>query len=685
MSGRKHVRPDVPPAPAAARARIEPWDLLAVAALTLWFAFIAWVVLLHHPVPLYQVETDLLGEYIPAARELLRGILNPAHYTSKGVGYPLLLAAAVALCGGDAWLAARALNLVAALLAAVLVHRIARQWVGRRIAFAVLLALFVNHAFVQAAVEAGSDLPALALALAAMLCLARTDTGRITPGAERTARDTRLVLAGLLAGATILTRSNYAVLPVAAGVWLLAQRAPARALAAYLLGCAAPLVVWALAMARGADSQPHVSQNALNVAYEFYGNSGRDAFWTNAAPRFHGLLDVVRFAPGRFATHALHNLGTRWIDDTTRLLTLYMGVPALLGLALGLWRGAWRRRTGALLALQFGFAYAALAMVFYLPRFSLFLVPGYLMVAAWLVLRAGQGQVAPGARTAVGIARGLLWLGLLAPVALQTATAQRDLLLAAPVEARFAGELVRMAEHGDAPVMASKPHAAFFAGQPYVPLPAITTWAELFDAAQATHARYLFYSRPETVRCPQFLGLLGQGATLPGLERVERDVANPLHYFGLYRFTGERPIAAALDSAAIELARQMVAENPSDLLAITTLADQLEHAGRPREALAVLEAPAREAPEFAPIARFQAQSYLDLGVVDSAGLALERLLATPDATGWDWGLLGRVRERQGRQAEARDAYAKAVSLDPSRDDLQRAFRRADSLQQGRGR
>src|ERR1044072_4088377 len=78
-----------------------------------WTAAMAIVTLAAHKTPLYYVETDLLGEYIPAARELAAGVINGAHYTFKGPGYPALLAIVMSVCR-DAFLAARLLSVVAA-------------------------------------------------------------------------------------------------------------------------------------------------------------------------------------------------------------------------------------------------------------------------------------------------------------------------------------------------------------------------------------------------------------------------------------------------------------------------------------------------------------------------------------------------------------------------------------------
>ena len=658
-----------------ARVGIDRFDWIAAAAIALFTAFVGWFVLARHAVPLYQVETDLLGEYIPAARALLEGVIDPAHYTSKGVGYPLLLAATGALCGGDLWLAARLLNGAAAAASALLCYRLCRAWFSSEVALATLLGLLVNPNFVQASIEAATDLTALALTLGSMLCLTEPVTGAARPNPRATPSAPRLALAGFIAGFTVITRSNFVVLPFAAGLLLLFRRAPLRAFAGYALGCAVPIAAWSALSGRPPGSAA-ASQNVLNVAYEFYGNSMRDAFWTIATKHFHNMLDVVRFDPLRFTSHWLKNFGTRWMQDVSQLLTLPMGIPAIIGIALGAWRG----RPRWMIALHFACVYAVLATVFYLPRFSLLLVPLYLCAAAWLVFDAFGTRVRlPGAATSLRVARWAVWLTLLIPVAQRAVTTEAGLLAAAPVETRAAGEILRRIATGESPVMASKPHVAHFAGQRYVPLPTITTYAELFDAARATGARYLFYSMPETDRCPQFLGLLSPGAKLPGIEVVEQRLDDPRHYFGLFRFTGERVSPAALDSASIVVTQRLVAGHPTDLLAIATLGDQLERAGRPRDALAVMESSSRTAPAFAPIARFQALSYLDLGLVDSAGIVAERLTSLPDLTGWDWALLGHILSFQGRLAESRDAYARAVRQEPARDEYRRALARADSL------
>src|SRR5205085_2652646 len=81
--------------------------------------------------PLYGVETDLLGDFIPAARALRAGQLAAAHFEFKGPGYPALLAVAGMLVGDD-WLAARLLNVLGAVAGAWFAWRVATRFLGRR-------------------------------------------------------------------------------------------------------------------------------------------------------------------------------------------------------------------------------------------------------------------------------------------------------------------------------------------------------------------------------------------------------------------------------------------------------------------------------------------------------------------------------------------------------------------------
>ena len=168
----------------------ERWGVPAIGLYTL---VVLGVTVFLHQTPLYLVETDLLGQFIPAARELAAGVLVPAHFTYHGVGYPLLLAGLAPLCGGDSYLAARVLSALAAGGAAWLAWLLVRLIAGRTVALFALAGLLVNPTFLRYAVEAGTDAPALAASLPPRTACCDRPRARASssPGSRRGSRRSR--------------------------------------------------------------------------------------------------------------------------------------------------------------------------------------------------------------------------------------------------------------------------------------------------------------------------------------------------------------------------------------------------------------------------------------------------------------------------------------------------------------
>jgi hypothetical protein len=574
-----------------ARARRVALVLAALYALVL-----AIVALVAHRTPLYQVETDLVGEYIPAANDLLHGRFSPEHYTSKGFGYPLLLAVATPLARGDGFLAARVINVVAAVAGAWLSYVLFTGLLGAWPALLVLLGLVVTPCYVQGAVEAGTDLPAFALSIAATVLVLR---------ARRDGSARALLAAGALAGCAIITRSNSVFLVLAALLLLVFDSQPLSRIAIYLAGVAVPVLPWMIA-SLGVRGGMFGGQNVMNVAYEFHGaGAGMDEFWSENAARYHSLLDVVRQDPARFAAHLLGNLATRWFLHARRLLVLPLGWLAALGIAAGAWWRGVPRREGVAIALHFALCYAVLATVFYLPRFHIYLVPFYLSGAAWLVFALMSrrlfardpvaARTAPAWTLPASLALGI---ALMLPSAYASIRDEAHLLAKAPDETRLAGAVLSTLGPADAGVMARKPHVAYFAHMRYVPFPDVTSYAELFRVARRDSADYLFYSSPEAGTRSRLLPLGSGNARLPGLEPVRAERIAPGHFYALYRFTGERVSPDSLEAAALELARQFAARRSDDPPSLFAYAVELIATKRYAEALQVLAVTHRLAPDW---------------------------------------------------------------------------------------
>ena len=632
-------------------APLEHWAAPAVALYTL--VLLAITIFLH-PTPLYFVETDLLGAYIPAARALAAGVFAPGHYAFHGPGYPLMLAGLAPLCGGDYYLAARLLSALATGCAAWFAFLVVRLFAGRAAALFVLAGLLVNPTFLRYGIEAGTDAPALALALAATY-------GVLRPPSRR-----GLLGAGLAAGVATITRYNAAFLLPAAAIVLLWRPGRLFGLVSYAAGAALPLGAW-LAVSTRLLGGALQSDNYLNVAYELYGRTlPFDLFETQIGSRFHSLREVLLFAPAQAAGRIAWNLGAHLLSDLHDLLPLWLGVLAGPGLLLNARRRAWGPALThcALCAL-------ALAPVFYSARFSVYLLPFYLAGAGALLFEWPDTLRAwlPRGRAPKPAARWRAWaaalsVGLLAGSACVAGLQLHRNLADAPHETRLAGEELRRRGLAGGRIMARKPHVAYFAGMEYVPMELSASLADLVAKAQASRTGYLFYSGIEKNQRLEYAVLSDSGLSLPGLEQVAwRSLAGQYSY-AVYRVgaaaVDSATMAAALDRALLRYSDRRRAEPEAQAL----VAVRLVSTGRFREALDRL-LPLEQAGARDPvIARLMSTAYFGLGEYEASYRECELALKLEAPTAWHYARLASIRYRQQRYAEAREAYRRAVELEP---------------------
>lgn len=673
------------PAPIAdPAAEARRWRRVAWIATALCGAAFAVVVLGLHPTPTYDVETDVLGTYVPAARALRAGRLDVASYAFHGVGYPALLALVGAPFGGNDWLAAKWLNLAAAVASSLLAFELLRRAWSERVAALATVALWATPAFAVAALQTGTDLPALSLALGATLLACEARSARA------------LALGGALAGFAIVTRANAVYLPLAALVVLLADPQRRRGVLPYLAGVALPVGAWFALLAR-ASHGAWSDENYANVAFEFYGRSVPwERFWLTTRGQFHSFADIVRYDPAAFAAHLARNLATRWWRDARELMWPGLGVLALPGLLLTLRSRAWAARLWPHLA----GAYAILAFAFYAPRFSLVLLPAELAGAVAFVLWArwphGGSAEPPHESRALANARLAVLALLVAGSAWTSVASLRRIAGVAPDETRVAGEWLR-AHGASGAVLARKPHVAYFARLDYVALPPSPSLGALLRDARAAHARWLFVSAIEAAYRPPFAGLISGIAGIPGLELVQHGTPRERHPYALYRVTDEVASDAALDSV-------LLAASGGDAggmaIARFALVGNLLRQGRAREAWTVLDSLRAETPDDALVARWQALAAAALGDYERAELECRRSAAALGReTSWERGHRGMALLMLNRLAEARASLEAAVADEPAnaeyldnlgvalyglgeRGAAERAFARVLALQPG---
>jgi Flp pilus assembly protein TadD len=525
-------------------------------------------------------------------------------------------------------------------------------------ALLVMIGVVLNAAFLEAGIECGTDLPALALALGATLLL-------VAPGGMRSR-----FAAGVLAGCAVATRSSHVFLLPAALIVLALRPGRARALAAYAAGALVPLGAW-MAFSAALHGDPLHNRNFMNVAYEVYGRgAGWEEFTNQTSDQFRSMADVVRYDPARFFGRIGANVVTRWTRDLRELLPLGIGVfvvPGLIAAWLarrraanaGAVNGARSADGGRALLLHWALCYLVLAPVFYAPRFSLYLIPFYLTAVALFFLR---WPLPERWRTARNAALAALFVAAAVP----TTTHVRHVLASAPHETREAGALLHaIARPGDR-VMARKPHVAYFAGMDFVALPAVFDLADLAATARASGARYLFFGALERSMRPQFALLADSGVALPGFEPIAYRSLDSAQSFSVYRMTGEVVDAATLrDSVATALMR-ILARRPGEAWAWVLLADQLVQSGRPADALEVIARAEALAPADPMAARVRSVAHFRLGDFAAAAEAATRSIALGNATSWDHAHLGYCWLALGRYADARRELETAVAAEPAR-------------------
>jgi tetratricopeptide (TPR) repeat protein len=670
--GHGHSVPPPPPAPPDRPWRpwrpgpllpvpARAWDRAAFLLLAAWLLAMAWTSLAWHPTPFYSAESDVIGEYIPAARDLRAGRLAAGHYQSKGFGYPLLLAAAAVPTGGDYYLAARVLNVVSGAAGAVSVYALFKAFLGAEAGWFVLAGLVLNPVYIRDTVEVATDVPTFALLITATFLLLRKRTGRA------------LLASGFLAGYAVITRYNCLFLPAAGAFVLLARGRRLRSLGAYSAGFVVPVAAWSVA-ARGMGGSALGSANVMNMAYEIYGRGlYSESFWSTRGSQFHSFWDVVRHEPAVFASRIGYNLATRWLRDARELLPVWLGALALPGIGLG-W---WRRPGAAGMALHLALCYLALAPVFYLERFGLYLIPFYVSGAVALILyarlpwrRAPEQRAGRPSRLWTRMPRLVLLSALILASGWRALVGLRDALANAPHEAREAGLLLRsMARPGDR-IMARKPNVAYFADLTYVPLPDanVVTYAGLIEAARKDAVRYLLFSPMEDNTRPQFLALADSGAGLPGLRQVAFRTLDPGRYYALYEFTGESCLPESLQVAILAMIRRTVGRHPESAPVHTHLAGQLLSLRRDREAVEELRIAQRLNPRDGMTAKMQVYAYERLGDYEAVAEACERGIRLGSTTGWERSILGWMRVEQGRFAEGIGLMKEALLREPGNAD-----------------
>jgi 4-amino-4-deoxy-L-arabinose transferase-like glycosyltransferase len=477
----------------------------------------------------FEVESDLLWQFMPDAERLLRG--EPLVIQHHPPLYSIALALLNAVVG-DWFTAGRIISVVCTVLAFLFTFWFFQRLLGRAAAWWAAAGTVLSAPLLAHGAMASADMLFLALYCAALyfaLAAAQTD------------RWTRWLAAGLFTGCAVLVRTNgIALLPLLALPMLTPGCARVRALGTQTIGIAAPVLVWiALALATHSPLAP--SGNYASLAWHYYAPqlTFHDGY-AQMSQQFHGTLDVLLRDPVHIAKTyvreayyaATTSLSGDFLISTPMSLFIAPGIVLLL---LRASRLAW---TFVILTVVPHFLLLVLAG--FTTRLGIFLVP-WLAVAAgecvrWLVRSAADSRLRPAVKA---LFAATLLLAVVSTVRMSADMLhEQDRELSAVVAA-----VPRSVQLGPEDVLAArKEHLPYYLHVRYAFVPiSIETPEDLLAflrAQRGSHELYLYTGsaeRRQLPRLPAFLAAgLAEGWLVPVIERApDRDWA-------LYRLAAAR-------------------------------------------------------------------------------------------------------------------------------------------------
>jgi hypothetical protein len=493
---------------------------LALALAAVYTAVMAVLSFKYHIMGGYGVETDFYI-FVSQAKQIFEGEFPIDG--ARGPVYFVLLAVAGRIVG-DFFRAGMVIGLLSAGFLLYVVHRLISRLFGPGLALGVTILTALNPTFVQHTYSCGTDMFFAALATGAIyyaLC-------------QWPLSYKHIVWSGVLCAIVYLTRFNGVFVLAGLAFCVLLHRQEGTklggrvlrflALAGVFLAAVSPWGFYCLAE----KGDFFYNTNYQNVAYAVHGEgtAGWDEFWLNRASEFKSFGDVIGSAPGAVAGTLAKNVYVHLKNDMGTLMGWHLGVPALIGLVFL----AFRRPRGALgLYLLFNLLFfGVLLAVFYNPRFSLFLVPCYTLLAV-TGLRELMGIAGRNWRSAPRVFAVAVLL-LAGWTFVQSLRFNREVIISGPGEilsiARWFESRVPVSERTGL-IVARNPHIGYYLDLDFNWIPGASDPEDLIRKLKAMGADYLYFSYMEASRRPNLKELLDPNSNYPGLRHLAHTKAPP--------------------------------------------------------------------------------------------------------------------------------------------------------------
>lgn len=478
-----------------------------------------------HKVGDYGVETDFFWGYVPNAREFLSGKIPIDAF--RGPLYPMFLGIAGFLTG-DFFKAGILIGVLSAAVVIYVTFELLKTLFSPIISFIVTIFLAINPVFVQYSYSAGTDMFFNALVAVTLYFFFKKNELNYK----------NIILAAIFAGLSYLTRYNgiflvsFVFVILFVNFWKINRIQRIKASVLFAIVFILTFSPWGLYCLSEKGSFFY-NENYKNIAYEFYGKERMswDEFWFKESKNFTSLAEVVFKNAGTFTEKILGNIKDHFSKDMDKLIGWHTGIFVVLGIFLFVISKPhkylkskeisrdllFKRQVGYFITNIFFFA--LLLLVFYSERFSLFLIPFYLVIAVqpFFIEKLKLAKVIPKQL------RNVLLAGLIVFTIADSFSFNSQNINSGPEELLVLQDWyfkhVPENERGKK-VSSRKPHVAYYLDMDFFTLPLTDNYDELISKLRENNVDYLYFSTIDALARRQFQFLLESDKKHPGLEPV---------------------------------------------------------------------------------------------------------------------------------------------------------------------
>jgi len=468
-----------------------------------------------HTVGDYGIETDFFWGYVPSAKKFLSGEIPMDAF--RGPLYPMFLGM-IGFVLGDFFQAGILIAVVSAAVVVYVIFELLKRIFTPVISFFVIILLAFNPIFIQYSYSAGTDMFFNALAAVTLYFFFK----------NKDLNKKNIILAALFGGLSYLTRYNgiflisFVVIILFVNYLKISWSERIKASIIFIAVFLVTISPWGFYCLSEKGSFLY-NENYKNIAYELYGKGkiSWDDFWFKESSKINSLSEVIFKDTGLFISTMAKNIADHFISDMEKLIGWQLGVFVILGLILLVISNpikSWKEQTIGYYLVNL-FFFALLLLIFYSERFSLFLIPFYLVIA----LQPLFTQKFKISKFLPQTLKYILLTGLIVFTFFKTYSFNSENINSGPTELLtlrdWYEENVPQKEKGKI-VAARKAHVAYYLDMEFKLMPMADSYEEFMTKLRNENVDYLYFGIAEAGLRSELQFLIDPKRNHPGLEVV---------------------------------------------------------------------------------------------------------------------------------------------------------------------